>query len=361
MEGRVQRRNVLEGTPGPADYTPNIPKGTKLKLLGPKAERFTTGKYDVIPGPAEYSIKRDFDIAEPPQIFSNAKIATPAFFGIKAERFKPRHEEGPSPASYDPSSRLRQSNRCIKTPFGSTSKRFKEIPNNGVTNFELISGERTRKDSSDKYITMELPTWGFRSKTIRWKPLLKKFHEPSPADLAQAKIEIRRSHQLQYNCPFFSSDGRFQPWFNWIPVHGKNKTPGPAYYCLDKPKCLPAVNCGPMYRTTRFADRALQTPAPNAYRVDGGIENILATHNDKLKNNLANKHEYHWSPPLEYKKLSVDTQEAILLKKSIALLEVPDNFEYKESSITKSVAPTITSHETKLLRCFLKSQQIARY
>ncbi|XP_045784000.1 uncharacterized protein LOC123880113 [Maniola jurtina] len=334
----VQRRNVLEGRPGPADYTPNYPKGPQLQWLGSRAERFITGKYDIKPSPTEYCIKRDFDKVEPLQKSCHMKLADPAFFGTKSVRFKPRREEGPSPATYDTCYRQKPLKYCNIAPFGASSERFKKqkiIIEDNDTEDELV--ESTPKHTYNKCITKELPTWGFKSKTKRFKSLMKKIEEPSPADLPQSNVEVMRSHQLQCNSPFFSSEGRFQPWFNWIPVYGKDKTPGPAYYCLDKPKCLPAVTCGPMCRTRRFPDSAYQTPAPNAYRVDGGIETILNTHNQRLKDNIAMKHEFHWSPRVEPKKLSSHMQETILLNKSIELLEIRDIFEYKKSVSKKSL------------------------
>ncbi|XP_052746734.1 uncharacterized protein LOC112048462 [Bicyclus anynana] len=89
----VQRRNLTEKRPGPADYSPNSPRGTDMKCLGDKAVRFVSGKYDIKPGPTAYYIKRDFDKLEPPEKFSRTKLPSPSFFGVKAERFKFRHDK----------------------------------------------------------------------------------------------------------------------------------------------------------------------------------------------------------------------------------------------------------------------------
>ncbi|XP_069364914.1 uncharacterized protein [Maniola hyperantus] len=189
----VQRRNVLEERPGPADYTPNHPKGSELQWLGPRAERFTTGKYDMKPSPTEYCIRRDFDKVEPPQKSCHMQLADPAFFGIKAVRFKPRREDGPSPATYDTYYRPRQLKYCNVAPFGSSSERFKQqdvIIEDNDTEDELVeSSPKGTSDKSKAPCGKSFPTWGFRSKTIRFKSLSKKIEEPSPADLPQSNVE----------------------------------------------------------------------------------------------------------------------------------------------------------------------------
>lgn len=336
----VQRNNIREGKPGPADYTPNYPKGTEMSWLGSKAERFADAKYEVRPSPNNYFIKRDFDKIDPPQKTSHVKLASPAFFGMKSKRFKPLREEGPSPASYDICYRPCHTKFCNTVPFGSSSQRFKEqIIEEDEDDDDINFIDGTPKTSDKRSViehSCEKPTWVFKSKTIGLKPSSKKFNEPSPADLGQSHVEIKRSRQLQYSSPFFTSEGRFRPWYNWVIVHGKENTPGPAYYCLDKPKCIPAVTCGPMFRTRRFPVANFHTPAPNTYRVGGGIETILSTHNQKLKDNIKIKHNFHWSPHVKLQKLTFEAQEANLLNKSIALLEECDNSELSNKIVKKS-------------------------
>ncbi|XP_072931052.1 uncharacterized protein [Epargyreus clarus] len=323
----VQRRNIREQLPGPGSYSPKEPKGTDLNYLGPKAERFITSKYDERPGPADYWVKRDFQPPEFPDRVCQAKLPDPAPFGSKAVRLKPKREEGPSPASYNYKTISCKFMKCSKVPFGTSSVRFKlseddqgegdEYDDDGIANGDTQSKSEPEKENC------LLPTWEFRSNTIRMKPLLKKLYEPSPADLPQRNYKIMRSFQLQSAAPFFTSDERFRPWYNWIPVHGAGNTPGPCYYSLEKPKCFPAVHRGPLSRSPRFKLIISQTPCPNEYKVGGGIETILSTHNERLKSNMEKQHKFIWKPKNKGNIiLSPAERENVILTKSIELLNV---------------------------------------
>ncbi|CAH0716410.1 unnamed protein product, partial [Brenthis ino] len=307
----VQRKNILENFPGPANYQPTSPKGTNLNFLGPKAERFISSKYNEIPGPAKYNIKRDFEKGEEPLKYCHAKLPKPAAFGVKAVRFKYSSGDGPSPASYDSTCKRKFLN-CTLAPFNSSTKRFKdEIEiSDADSDSEFVANEAQESQSKNKL--KDLPSWEFRSKTIRMKPLFKKLHEPSPADLPPLMNKKERRLQFQYSSPFFSSEPRFQTWFNWIPVHGAGNTPGPGYYNLESPKCLPAVHHGPISRSLRFKSNTFQTPAPNTYKIDNGIETILKTHNESLKDRIRNKNKFHWNPPAKTRLLGLKEKESAL-------------------------------------------------
>lgn len=359
----VQRRNIIEGRPGPADYSPVSPKGTDLKILGPKAERFLISKYQDQPGPTAYLIKRDFDLVEIPAKPCQAKLPPPAGFGVRAVRLKPRKEEGPSPASYNARYKPCQVHRCKLVPFGSSSERFKNEVIEEDDYEDLIMNEimkelnKTQDDSKIK----NNPTWEFKSKTIRMKPLKKLLNEPSPADLPLTTPKSNRLLNLQKNCPFFSSERRLKPWFNWIPVHGKENTPGPAYYCLEKPQCLPAVCQGPINRSPRFPRAKFQTPAPNEYVVNGGIEDVLVTYNHRLNQNIQNKHSFKWNPPVEKSMPNLADKENILLQKSIQLLEFTDIFAEEQYDKKNSNQEDEEIKKSKLLRCFLFSKKMPNY
>lgn len=359
----VQQRDINEGRPGPATYSPMLPKGYEMQYLGPKAKRFTTSTIEQRPGPADHWVKRAFELPDPPDFPCHAKLPEPPFFGIKAQRFKPRREEGPSPATYNPVYNPCHFMHCPTAPFGSSSVRFKENPNDNEDEEEVIAEDEPEKKEGNDEQKKECPTptWEFKSKTIRMKPLEKILNAPSPADLAQPRVKVDRSRRLQYFAPFFSSEGRFQPWYDWMPVFGRVKTPGPCYYCLEKPKCYPAVPRGPLCRSSRFSDFKSESPSPNRYNVGGGIETILKTHNQRLKNNIEKQHKFIWEPPLEPQRLSYEEQESLLLQKSIALLE-PDNTSDNKSSKSCSSKSSPRRDDTskgqsKLLRCFVYGTQ----
>lgn len=356
----VQQRDILEGRPGPASYSPNLQTGTNLQFLGPKAERFPESS-EQRPGPADHWIQRDFDLPVPPMYPCHARLPEPSFFGVKAKRFKTRKEEGPSPATYSPGGKECLFMHCPTAAFGSSSIRFKQEPIHEDDDMEIVAEDEPEKDDSVKYINAcPTPTWEFKSKTIRMKPLEKKLHEQSPADRPQPNAKVERLRQLQYTAPFFSSEGRFQPWNDWMPVFGKYETPGPCYYDLEKPKCNPAVCRGPLVRTRRFSTATFENPSPSEYKVGGGVETILATHNQKLRINIENQHKFHWEPPIETKNLSFQEQESILLDKSIALLDA-DIFDTnaKNSAGNKSKI-NVKIKKPKLLRCFLYRNPIPR-
>lgn len=360
----VQQRNIIEGRPGPATYTPMLPQGyDNGQCIGPKAKRFIISTKEIRPGPADHFIKRAFDLPEPPEKLCHAILPEPSFFGIKAQRFKPRREEGASPATYSPNYNRCHFMHCSTAPFGSSTARFKEVPiNEDDEDIEVIAEDEPQKKSEEgiKKETCPSPSWEFKSKTIRIKPLEKKINEPSPADLPQSRIKVHRLRRLQYIAPFFTSEGRFEPWNDWMPVFGRVKTPGPCYYCLEKPKCYPAVKSGPLYRVPRFSQNTNDYPAPNRYQHGGGIETILATHNQRLKENIENQHKFKWVPPVEPKQLSYEEQEAMLLSKSIALLET-DIFNDKTTD-TKSSSPINSPRndlpQSKKLRCHVYGSQM---
>ncbi|KAJ0183798.1 hypothetical protein K1T71_000221 [Dendrolimus kikuchii] len=350
----IQQRNILEGHPGPASYNPTFPKGLPLKYLGPKSVRFPINEYNVLPGPTNYSIRRDFDPPDQTQFSCHAKLPEPACFGTKAQRFKPLLEEGPSPATYFPNYNPCPFLNCSQIPFGCSTERFKDRPLEDDSDNEIQSTEESQIEKSYKQ-SCDLQNWEFKSQSIRMKPLEKKNYEPSPADFPQQRIKINRPKQRQYLAPFFSSEGRFQPWNDWMPIHGRFKTPGPCCYNLEKPKCIPAIHHGPLQRAPRFLNIMFQTPAPNAYKLGGGIETILSTHNQRIKNNIKKQDTFHCKPPREYKKLNFEEKEAKLLQKSILLL---DHGYDEEPCKPQKKIKLQDSKKPKLLRCFLYKHQI---
>ncbi|XP_050361214.1 uncharacterized protein LOC126780635 [Nymphalis io] len=362
---KVQRQNILDALPGPANYKPTFPKGTDLRFLGPKADRFLSSKCDDKPNPTSYFIKRDFDKNRFPFKPCLAILPTSAPFGVKARRFKYRPEVGPSPASYNINNTLCNIRHCNKAPFGSFSKRFKDSFEKDTQTHDYENLEDDTTEQHQLHSKVNLPTWVFRSKTIRIKPLIKSISESRAADLPiSSSTSGKRLLQFQYNCPFYSSEARFRNWYNWIPVKGQDKTPGPAYYNAEKQKCLSAVRNGPICQSKRFTSHATQTPAPNAYNVEIGLENKLTTYNQKLKKNVKNTHKYVWKVPVEQRKLSLDEQVGILLNKSIALLDVPDIFEYskcEEKKDARSLVHKSETDQTKLLRCFLYAKKVKQY
>lgn len=363
---KVQQQNILEGKPGPGTYSPEFPKGTNLQYLGPKAARFSNA-YSAHPGPADYWLRRDFDPLDPPEILCQAKLPEPSCFGIKAKRFIPQKEQGPSPASYDTTYKPCQFVHCSTAPFGSSTIRFKA----DVTD-----------DSDDEVIIEECPsapekncpnpTWEFKSKTIRMKPLIKETGKPYSDESVPKKQKMCRTPELQYMAPFYSSEGRFQPWYNNSPVHGKYETPGPCRYSLEIPKSIPAVSHGPLCREERFPRNKNNNPAPNNYKVYGGIESILSTHNKRLAENIRNNITFVWDPPAKPESMTYEQREKLLFQKCIDLLE-PDidisKRRKKKSSVKsrsnmeKLQTDTIDKNvnKPKMLRTFLYSHQMPNY
>ncbi|CAH2103164.1 unnamed protein product [Euphydryas editha] len=360
---KAQRHNILEGLPGPASYNPVLPKGTNLKYFGPNAERFISPKYHESPKPTTYFIKRDFDIIQSDFTPCLAKLPSRAAFGVKDSRFKYKRVVGPSPCSYNVnqfSCHMKHNNRA---PFGSCSKRFTDIFEKDTQNCDDNNDIENDKENKS-YIAKRRPTWQFRSKTIRMKPLIKMVNISKAADTPlREDFTNKRLLQFQYICPFFSSEARFRNWFNWIPVQGSEKTPGPGFYKPERVKCLPAVKSGPISRSKRFASYVSDVPAPNTYEMQKGLEDILTTCNQRLKNNVENKHTYIWKGPVEQRKLTLEEQEIKLLNKSIALLDVPDVFEFRKYENKEGAPPLKQSKtdQTKLLRCFLYANKVKRY
>lgn len=351
----IQQRDIREGAPGPATYDPELPKGTKLQSLGPKGERFPEYEVPKGPGPTAYWLKRNFDPPEIPDFPCQAKLPEPACFGVKAARFKHQEVTGPSPASYDAKYKPCQFRRCGKAPFGCSAKRFKD-------NFPEISDDDEIDEETEERNTCPASTWQFKANnTSRLKAIEKKYDEPSPADIILSKIPEKRSPLSQYIAPFYSSEGRFQPWYNWVAVHGRLSTPGPGTYCLDKFKCLTAVHRGPLYRARRFIDTRYQSPSPNEYKVGRGIECVLNTHNIKLKNNIKNQHKFHWQPPAEPMELTCKQRELALLDKAIAMLNT-DSKRGKTSKSNEKIEPSETHKPiSKLLRTFLYEKPVPHY
>ncbi|CAB3225414.1 unnamed protein product [Arctia plantaginis] len=365
---KVQLQNILEGKPGPGTYSPEWPKGTNLQYLGPKAARFSF-PYSVHPGPTDYWLRRDFDLLDPPEVFCQAKLPEPSCFGVKAKRFIPQKEQGPSPASYNTMYKPCQFVRCSTAPFGSSTVRFKADV--------LDDGDDEGIDTTDECpSTPEKkcpnPTWEFKSKTIRMKPLIKDSGNAYSDESPPKKQKKEKSPALQYLAPFNSSEGRFQPWYNNSPVHGKYETPGPCYYNLEIPKPLPAVNRGPLCRGERFPRNKIDTPAPNEYKVFGGIESILRTHNNRLRENIKNNIKFVWDPPREPESMTFEQREKRLIQKCIALLEPDVDISKKHKSkssiksrtnIEKLHTDTIDKNidKPKMLRTFLYSHQMPNY
>lgn len=358
---KVQRQNILEGLPGPADYSPVSPRGAYLKYVGPKAERFISTKYDEIPKPTTYFIKRDFDVSQSDCTPCLVKLQPRAAFGVKDSRFKYKRSVGPSPCSYNVKINIScHLKHCNRAPFGSFSKRFTDNFGNDKQNCDDNNNEDHKETKPN--VVKHLPTWQFKSRTVRMKPIIK-ISTSKPVDLPVNNDSTdKRMLQFQYICPFFSSEARFRNWFNWIPVQGSEKTPGPGFYDLERIKCLPAVKSGPISRSKRFTSHASDVPAPNTYEMKKGLEDILTTHNQSLKKNIQKKHTYVWKGPVEQRKLTLEEQEMKLLNKSIALLDVPDVFEYRKYENKADALPTRSKmNQTKLLRCFLYANKVKRY
>ncbi|CAD0194172.1 unnamed protein product [Chrysodeixis includens] len=355
----IQMKNILDDLPGPAHYSPKSPKGTDLKFTGTRAKRFFSSKYDITPGPQAYFIKRDFEV-DPSTYLCHATLPERAAFGCKASRFKHQSEEGPSPVSYDVNCRICKFSHCPTAPFGTSARRFsKDIIEEDDE--QIILQDEHNKDDGKGICVM--PTWGFQSKTIRMKPLVKKNDEPSPADIPQDVMHpdvVPRCSELQIIAPFHSSEGRFQPWFNWIPHPTTATTPGPAQYCLDGIKCTPAVVCGPLSRAERFPPIKCKAPAPNKYMINDRGETILATHNKRLKNNISSKHTFHWKQPPQKRLVSYEERACQLLAKSISLLDTEEEKEVKKqkSEETVSKPEKAEKDKPKMLRTFLYARPL---
>lgn len=357
----IQMKNILDDHPGPAHYRPMSPKGTELKTTGSKAKRFFSSKYDISPGPQTYLIKRDFE-EDPSTYLCHAILPEQAAFGTKAMRFKHQYEKGPGPASYDLNSKICNFVHCPTAPFGTSAKRFKNDIMEEVEEVDLSDDEPLNDKDQEEICVM--PTWEFHSKTIRMKPLVKRNDEPSPADLPQNLVRVDhdpRSSESQITAPFFSSEGRFQPWFNWIPICNPMETPGPGEYCTAKPECTPAVVKGPLSRAERFPPGRYKSPAPNKYRCNDGIETILATHNQRLKNNVNANCTFHWKQPKEQKSLSYEEQESRLLTKSISLLDPEDEEEPQKPPEIIPQPVVAEKDKPKMLRTFLYARPLPKY
>ncbi|CAG4929363.1 unnamed protein product [Parnassius apollo] len=330
----IQLKNFKENHPGPGTYDPRLPKGPELQLLGSKAERFLSKKVDDIPGPSDYRVKRDFDIPELQKKCCLATLPERAPFGVKSKRFMSVSNIGPGPAFYDTDYSICQFSHCQMAPFGSSSARFTDIKIvTDITNHNECS--LNKQDNDYKGVTSS-PNWMFKSRTKRLKPLKRKSQEPGPADFSHIYLVSRRSLQLQNTAPFHSSEARFQPWHNWIPVQNVDETPGPGKYRFETFSCIPAVIQGPIFRSERFKLNILKTPASNAYKVGGGLEEVLHTHNQRLKENIKQKHTFHWYSSSLKTKLTNIKKESLLFNRCIALLNT-DIFEDKISSNDKKI------------------------
>ncbi|XP_022125236.2 uncharacterized protein LOC111000180 [Pieris rapae] len=344
----VQRRNTLDNLPGPSSYSPENIKGTQLNYLGPKAARFTGSISNKWPGPADHWLQRDFDLPTRPSKLCKAILPQRAPFLSHATRLKTPKIVDLSPASYVPIYKPCQFIRCSKAPFSVSTKRFKEIIYNDEDDHDYFDEfENSPREDKDITITKH-PTWQFKSKTVRMKPLKKEalrsisIH-PQPSSIKKRPLE------LQHGSPFFSSEARFRPWFNWIAVHAKVKTPGPSYYTPEKARCYPAVAHGPLTRVERFLPFHKESPAPNEYKVSNGIETILHTHNERLKSNIINQHKFHWIAPGVSRLLNNEEKELILLNRSIELLNPDDVIDSFGSKLKRG------KKEKKVLRCLNKN------
>lgn len=352
----IQQKNTREGRPGPASYSPKESKGTDLSYYGSKAQRFKNYTDAQNPGPCAHWIKRDFDLLEPPPEPCLARLPDPAFFGVKAKRFKPQKEEGPSPASYGPCDRQCHVLNCSTAPFGSSARRFKET----ALNYDDDTDEDVTTDEK----ACPKPTWPFKSKTIRMKPLgnTRRF-EQIPADFPMVFYEDKRPNQ--HLCPFYSSEGRFEPWYDWLAVYARLKTPGPGYYNPEKYRCTRAVCRGPLLRAERFSPAKYQSPAPNEYYIRNGVETIFHTFNQRLNDNMVygNKVQWRYVPPKVQQKLSFFDREGLILDKAILALDVESETrekpeKEKETPDSERIEKGVIAADgkQKLLRTFLYKQ-----
>ncbi|KAJ2954421.1 hypothetical protein O0L34_g2689 [Tuta absoluta] len=322
----IQEKNIREGRPGPADYYPRMPKCTDLKVLGSREVRFPISKLKKRPSPDTYSLKRHFDPPEPPLKPCNAKLPAPAGFGTKAARFITKDNHGPGPAEYDARVKLCDIVHCSDAPFGCSAKRFQAEKVEIDSEFD--------EDSEKCEVEMEVNscpqlTWPFRSKTKRFKNTNDIF-DPIIPNLRNSTKET--PIYIQEIAPFHSSQGRFQPWFDWLPLH-LGEGPGPCEYNTNRAKCPPAVNHGPLYRTRRFRENTFISPAPNAYCVRGGVEEVLKTYNKNLQANVNRGDKWEWIPPPEPRSYSYEERELMILEKAIKQLEIHEKIDVlKEES-----------------------------
>lgn len=360
--------------PGPSDYTPQSPKSYELKYLGPKAKRFLSSKYDVRPSPATYSIKRDFDPLNIPfnPRYSTLPLPPPAGFGSKDARFKYRDAFGPGPADYNANVKLCRILYCgnHNAPFNCSAKRFQDTKIDYEDEYDDEDDEDNFKNQSDDEECppilpkpRECPqlTCQFISNTSRFKPLCKNLHEPSPADLGlefSSKKYKEKSVMQQISAPFMSSQGRFRSWHNWLPVHNVYGTPGPGYYNWDKPKCYPAVCCGPLFRAPRFKDKGDTMPAPNEYKIVGGVDDVLVTYNRKLLNNIEQQRKFHRDIPSTPRKIDFKERELALLDKAIENLSTSDFMRRPGDSTPEPVKEEHKPKIQKLLRSFLYKKPV---
>ncbi|XP_013137636.1 PREDICTED: uncharacterized protein LOC106102638 [Papilio polytes] len=351
----VQQKNLRENQPGPATYSPNPPKHTEMKFLGTKAERFQTSKYEVIPGPNAYTIKRMFDLPEPPEKNCHATLPPLAPFGFNAPRFQRTTQKAPGPADYETTRKICNILVCTKAPFGSFTKRFPKTEE--LDERAEVEDEVKDEEQQEKCINL---SWMFKSKAKRLSRLEKNLCAPSPADVPMTMYDKKRSLPLQKSAPFYTSTERFQPWYNWVPIQNLFKTPGPAQYRLDKPSCTPAVVRGPLYRSKRFEYSISKTPASNNYSIGGGVETVLHTSSVRVKDNIKKRRRFRWKALKQKSKLSDKEKEALLLNNCIALLNV-DPFSDKVSSSGKSYSTTPEKRNNKLLHCFLYRHAVPNY
>ncbi|CAF4746473.1 unnamed protein product [Pieris macdunnoughi] len=346
----VQRRNILDNLPGPSSYSPENIKGIQLSYLGPKAARFPGSilNKNKWPGPADHYLQRDFDQPKRPIKLCKAILPQRAPFLSHATRLKTPKIVDLSPASYFPIYKPCQFIRCSKAPFLVSTKRFEEtIYDEEEDHDYLEESENGSREDKDIKITKN-PTWQFKSQTVRMRPLKKEALRSMTIHAQPSGIK-KRQLELQHCSPFYSSEARFRPWFNWIAVHAKVKTPGPSYYKPEKARCYPAVSHGPLTRVQRFLPFNKQSPAPNEYNVSNGIETILHTHNERLKSNIINQHKFHWNPPGVSRLLNNEEKELILLNRSIELLNPDDVIDSFGSKLKRG------KKEKKVLRCFVKN------
>lgn len=359
--------------PGPSDYTPQLPKCYELKYLGPKAERFLSSQYEVRPSPATYSVKRDFDLPNVPfnPRYSTIPLPPPAGFGSRDARLKYRVVCGPGPADYNANVKFCRILYCgsHNAPFNCSAKRFQDTKIDYEDEYCDEDENDIENQSDDDDRPQQLPkprdcpqlTCQFRSKASRFKPLYKNLHEPSPADLGLdliSKKYKKQSSMQQMVAPFLSSQGRFRRWYNWMPVHNVYGTPGPGYYNAEKPKCYPAVRCGPLFRAQRFKDKGGNMPAPNEYKVCGGVDDVLVTYNRKLLDNIEKQHKFRSEVPVEPRKLNFKERELAILDKTIANLSTSDFMHRTEDHLSEPVKEEPKPKKQKLLRCFLYKKPV---
>ncbi|KAG7313162.1 hypothetical protein JYU34_000255 [Plutella xylostella] len=315
----VQNLELRECRPGPASYYVKTPQCPDLKFYGGKAERFPESKYEITPGPADQYIKRLYDSQTCEMKCPHVKLPAPAGFSVKAPRFRNQHHEGPGPADYNIKRNLCAFMHCSTAPFGVSSKRFVDDPTEDFSDEELDEEEEIPKKEP-----CVNPTWQFKSNAKLYKPLIKKLNDPSPADFLNCpcgnKYLTERPPEKQYAAPFYSSDGRFLPWYSWVSICGKSSSPGPGYYELNEPKCRPAFKCGPLYKTPRFNSKINTNPAPNEYNIETEAA-ILNTFNVRLKNNLSKRKTLNLKPRKEKKHPTKEDIEMKLYQQSIELLD----------------------------------------